>query len=90
MIYCAETGSIFVQIGDENVHRVRALLDEVFGARNFISLVSIQTTSGFQADYLGNMSDFVLWYVKDKARGKSRVPLYRKPFVLGEGNRKMD
>ena len=82
----AETGSIFVQIGDENVHCVRALLDEVFGARNFISLVSIQTTSGFQADYLGNMSDFVLWYVKDKARGKSRVPLYRKPFVLGEGN----
>ena len=82
----AETGSIFVQIGDENVHRVRALMDEVLDARNFISLISIQTTSGFQADYLGNMSDFVLWYVKDKTRGKSRVPLYRKPFVLGEGN----
>ena len=82
----AETGSIFVQIGDQNVHRVRALMDEVLDARNFISLISIQTTSGFQADYLGNMSDFVLWYVKDKTRGKSRVPLYRKPFVLGEGN----
>ena len=82
----AETGSIFVQIGDENVHRVRALMDEVLDARNFISLISIQTTSGFQADYLGNMSDFVLWYVKDKTRGKSRVPLYRKRFVLGEGN----
>ena len=82
----AETGSIFVQIGDENVHRVRVLMDEVFDARNFISLISIQTTSGFQADYLGNMSDFVLWYVRDKGRGKSRVPLYRKPFVLGEGN----
>ena len=81
-----DSGSIFVQIGDENVHRVRALMDEVFGGQNFTSLISIQTTSGFQADYLGNMSDFVLWYVRDKARGKSRPPLYRKTFTLGEGN----
>ena len=82
----AESGSIFVQIGDENVHRVRAVMDEVFGAYNFTSLISVQTTSGFQADYLGNMSDFVLWYAKDKAKGKSRPPLYRKQFKLGEGN----
>ncbi len=79
-------GSIFVQIGDENVHRVRALLDEVFGDRNFISLVSIQTTTGFESNYIGNMSDFVLWYAKDKDSGGSNSPFYRKEFVLGEGN----
>ncbi|MCY4528980.1 MAG: site-specific DNA-methyltransferase, partial [Chloroflexi bacterium] len=82
----AESGSIFVQIGDENVHRVRALMDEVFGEDNFVSLISIQTTTGFEASYLGNMSDFVIWYAKDKSRGKSRPPLYRKQFRIGEGN----
>ena len=82
----ADTGSIFVQIGDENVHRIRALLDEVFGEQNFISLVTVQTTTGFEANYLGNMSDFVIWYAKDKSRGKSRPPFYKKSFVLGEGN----
>ena len=82
----ADSGSIFVQIGDENVHRVRALMDEVFGVGNFVSLISIQTTTGFQAQYLGNMSDFVLWYVKNKDGGKSRDPFYRKDFRIGEGN----
>ena len=83
-----DSGSIFVQIGDENVHRVRALMDEVFGERNFISLISIQTTTGFEATYLGNMSDFVLWYGKDKESGRANPPFYRKEFVLGEGNGK--
>ena len=82
----ADSGSIFVQIGDENVHRIRALMDEVFGDRNFVSLISIQTTTGFQARYLGNMSDFVLWYARNKNAGKSRNPYYRKDFSLGEGN----
>ena len=82
----ADSGSVFVQIGDENVHRVRALMDEVFGECNFVSLISIQTTSGFRAEYLGNMSDFVLWYAKDRTKGKCRPPLYQKRFELGEGN----
>ena len=81
-----ESGSVFVQIGDENVHRVRALMDEVFREKNFVSLISVQTTTGFLTDYLGNMSDFILWYAKDKDAGKSRPPFYRKEFVLGEGN----
>jgi adenine-specific DNA-methyltransferase len=81
-----ESGSIFVQIGDENVHRVRAVMDEVFGAVNFISIITIQTTTGFEATYLGNMSDFVLWYAKDKNAGRSNTPYYRKQFELGEGN----
>ena len=81
-----ESGSIFVQIGDENVHLVRAVMDEVFGNENFVSLISIQTTTGFLTDYLGNMSDFILWFTKKKSAGKSRPPFYRKDFVLGEGN----
>jgi len=79
-------GSIFVQIGDQNVHRVRAVLDEIFRPENFISLISFQTTTGFEANYLGNMSDFVLWYAKDKEANRSNPPYYRKEFELGEGN----
>jgi adenine-specific DNA-methyltransferase len=81
-----EDGSIFVQIGDENVHRVRALMDEVFGEKNFLSLISIQTTSGFQAEFLGNMSDFVIWYARNKNQCRTNTPFYRKTFELGQGN----
>ncbi|WP_301101132.1 site-specific DNA-methyltransferase [Propionivibrio sp.] len=82
----ADTGSIFIQIGDENVHRVRAVMDEVFGEKNFVSLISIQTTTGFKTNYIGNIADYVLWFAKDKPTGKSRSPFYRKSFELGEGN----
>ncbi|HHJ19287.1 MAG TPA: site-specific DNA-methyltransferase [Gammaproteobacteria bacterium] len=81
-----DSGSIFVQIGDENVHRVRALMDEVFGENNFVSLISIQTTTGFKTNYIGNIADYILWYSKDKTQGKSHSPLYEKEFNLGEGN----
>ena len=82
------SGSLFVQIGDENVHRVRTLLDEVFGPENFVSLISIQTSTGFETNFLGNMSDYVLWYSRDKSQCKSRPPFYKKEFSLGEGNAK--
>ena len=72
-----DSGSIFVQIGDENVHRVRAVMDEVFGSNNFLSLISIQTTTGFDAAFLGNMSDFVLWYAKEKTSAESAEPFLR-------------
>jgi adenine-specific DNA-methyltransferase len=83
-----DSGSIFVQIGDENIHLVRDLLDEVFGDQNFLSLIAVQTTTGFEAKYLGNMSDFILWYAKSKASTKSNPPYYRKTFELGQGNAK--
>lgn len=70
-----ETGSIFVQIGDENVHRVRALLDEVFGDENFVSLISFATTSGFQSAALARAGDYLLWYAKDLDQLKVR-PLW--------------
>ena len=82
----SDSGSIFVQIGDENVHLVRSVLEEIFGASNFLSLICVQTTSGFKTNYIGNIADYVIWFAKDKTKGKSRPPLYRKEFVLGEGN----
>ncbi|WP_309065801.1 site-specific DNA-methyltransferase [Microbacterium sp.] len=61
-----ESGSVFVQIGDENVHRVRAVMDEVFGAENFVSQISFTTTSGFaQTTALGRTGDYLLWYARE-------------------------
>ncbi|MCO6457054.1 MAG: site-specific DNA-methyltransferase [Pirellulaceae bacterium] len=71
----SESGSIFVQIGDENVHRVRALLDEVFGESNFISQISTKTSGGSTGAYLSGVTDFVVWYAKSKDAMKFRVPL---------------
>ncbi len=60
-----ESGSVFVQIGDENVHRVRALMDEVFGEGNFVSQISFAKTTGFSSRNLSNVVDHLLWYAKD-------------------------
>ena len=68
-----ESGSVFVQIGDENVHRVRAVMDEVFGDENFVSLVTISKTSSSTQDYLSNTADFLLWYAKNRVQLKYRV-----------------
>ena len=81
-----DSGSIFVQIGSENVHRVRALMDDVFGDANFISLIAIQTTTGFDTKFISNMSDFVIWYGRNKEATKVRIPYAKKTLKLGEGN----
>ncbi len=70
------SGSIFVQIGDENIHRVRALLDEIFGEENYISLIGFAKTSGSTEDYLGQTTDYLLWYSKDKPNAKFR-PIFK-------------
>lgn len=67
-----ESGSIFVQIGDENVHRVRAVMDEVFGDENFVVQIGFQKTGGIEGNYLSNTVDYVLWFAKSKTKGKSR------------------
>lgn len=73
-----ESGSIFVQISDENVHRVRALLDEVFGDRNFVSEISVQKTAGQGAAFLGRTNDYVIWYARDVNKSKYRQLYARK------------
>ncbi len=73
-----ESGSIFVQIGDENVHRVRAVMDEVFGEDNFmVEIVFAKTTSSTSAD-LSGVFDVILWFTKNKARTKYRNLYLRK------------
>ncbi|MBL7988316.1 MAG: site-specific DNA-methyltransferase [Chlorobi bacterium] len=68
----ADSGSIFVQIGDENVHRVRAVLDEVFGEENFVSVIAFQKTGGFSSSSLDNVLDFIVCYAKRKENLKFR------------------
>jgi adenine-specific DNA-methyltransferase len=65
-----DSGSIFVQIGDENVHRVRCIMDEVFGAENFIALIPFQTTTGLQSRYLKGVYDLIIWYAKKRENMK--------------------
>ena len=61
-----DSGSIFVQIGDENVHRIRAMMDEVFGSDNFVSLITYRTSSGTtQQSSIKRVSDYIIWYCKD-------------------------
>ena len=76
-----ESGSVFVQIGDENVHRVRAVMDEVFGDENFVSLISFHKTGGKGGQLLDTVNDFLLWYARDKDKIKYRQMYF--PKVLG-------
>ncbi len=59
-----ESGSVFVQIGDENVHLVRNVLDEVFESENFVALIILQKTSAPTDKFIPTVSDFILWYAK--------------------------
>src|SRR3990172_5513747 len=79
-----DSGSIFVQIGSENVHRVRAVMDEVFGEENHVNLIAFQKTSSSTSDYLGGVADYLLWYSKRKESLKFRNPYYAKE--LGGGS----
>ena len=73
-----ESGSIFVQIGDENVHRVRSLMDEVFGEANFVGEIAFIKTSGLSSNYLADRFDYLLWYGKDAGCTKFRQPYLPK------------
>lgn len=68
-----ESGSIFVQIGDENVHRVRAVMDEVFGDENFVSEIFVSKTGGQVGNFIGNVADIIIWYGKKKELTKFRA-----------------
>jgi adenine-specific DNA-methyltransferase len=73
-----ESGSVFVQISDENVHHVRELMDEVFGARNFVAQVSFVKTTSSTTTLLARISDYLLWYSRDIARLKYRQLFHEK------------
>ncbi len=83
-----ESGSIFVQISDENVHHVREVLDEVFDPKNFVSQISFQTTAGFATKTLATLGDFLLWYAKDTTHVKVRKLFQRQAIAPGGPNAK--
>jgi adenine-specific DNA-methyltransferase len=80
----APTGSVFVQISDENLHHVRELMDEVFGADNCAAIISFAKTAGSTQELLPTVCDFILWYAKDRERIKYRQ-LYLDKEVGNEG-----
>jgi adenine-specific DNA-methyltransferase len=71
-----ETGNIFVQISDENLHLVRSILDEIFTAKNFVNVITFVKTAALQGNFLSSNHDYIIWYAKDKSKLK-----YRQLFV---------
>jgi len=82
-----ESGSIFVQIGDENVHRVRAVMDEVFGEDNCVALIQFKKTGGFDASSIASICDYVVWFAKAKSNLKYRPLFEQKLYGEGSGER---
>lgn len=78
-----DSGSVFVQIGDENVHRVRALMDEVFGPENFCLEIIFRKTAGDTTNIMPAMADYIVWFAKNKEAVKSKKIFLDKQ--LGEG-----
>ena len=75
-----DSGSIFVQIGDENVHRVRAVMDEVFGESNFVGQITFQKTGGLATEGLIRTVDYLIWFAKDAPNAKFRtLYTFREP-----------
>ncbi|MCP5232754.1 MAG: site-specific DNA-methyltransferase [Zoogloeaceae bacterium] len=83
----SDSGSVFVQIGDENVHSIRAVLDEVFGAKNFIAEIAFKTTSTFTSNFLSRSVDHVLWYARDVGAAKYRTLYQPKTLADDKGDR---
>ncbi len=77
-----ESGSVFVQIGDENVHRVRALMDEVFGEENFVGLITFMKATAQTSKLMSTASDYLIWYAKSKNEAKYRPAWLEK--IIGQ------
>jgi len=80
----ADSGSIFVQISDENLHRVRMVMDEVFGPENVAGLITFQKAGSTTSELLSNPADYILWYGKDVRRLKF-ISIYYEKLVGGSG-----
>ncbi len=80
-----DSGSCFVQIGDENVHLVRSLMDEVFGSENFVTTITVSKTTSATGAYLGGTVDSVHWYAREARRLKYR-PLHLRKVGGGTGS----
>lgn len=83
-----DSGSVFVQISDENAHRVRNILDEVSGTDNFVSMISYVTSSGFTSGTLSRNGDRIIWFAKDKSQIKFRRLYSKKELPVNDSNYK--
>jgi len=81
----APSGSIFVQISDENLHHVREVMDEVFGVGNLCSVIQFKKTAYQETELLANVCDFLLWYAKDRSIAKCRQLYRQRPAEMIEG-----
>ncbi len=79
-----ESGSVLVQISDENIHNIKILLDEIFGSENFCSLINFETTTSQTSQLIPTTSDYLVWYAKDKDKVKFRE-LFSPKIIGGEG-----
>lgn len=80
-----ETGSCFVQISDENIHLVRNIMDETFGAENFVSLIAFRTKGVFKTKHLPKITDYIVWYAKNKLKIKYNEIFTTKEVGSGTG-----
>lgn len=80
-----ESGSCFIQISDENLHLVRNVMDEVFGSENFFSLITFKKTLPLGSSGLAGISDYIIWYAKDKSKIKYRNLFQKKQIGQGTG-----
>jgi adenine-specific DNA-methyltransferase len=74
-----DSGSIFVQIGDENVHRVRAVMEEVFGEDNFVSLITLTKAASQSSELLASVNDYIVWFAKNRSSVKYRALFQERP-----------
>jgi adenine-specific DNA-methyltransferase len=81
-----ESGSIFVQISDENLHRVRLVMDEVFGAQNFCRQISFKKTTGQASDLPPSVHDHLIWYSKHREHIKPQLLLFERTAAELDGN----
>ena len=82
-----ESGSVFVQISDENIHQVRAVIAEILGEKNFVAEIPFKTTSAFTSSTLSRSADFLIWYAKDLSRLKYRQLYIEKTIADDRGGR---
>ena len=83
-----DSGSVFVQISDDNLHHVRELMDEVFGGENFVSLIAFVSTSGFPTITLARTGDYLVWYCKQKIKIKYHQLFENKNISFEDGHYK--
>ncbi len=79
-VLLTESGSVFVQISDENLHHARELMDDVFGSANFMANINYQSMTPLESGHIENVFDYIVWYARDRSRSKYRN-LYRPKSV---------